>query len=141
MPRQSAAFPVIPGAPQQRLRPPPDLTPAEKALFVDIVADYRPEHFKPTDAALLVVYVRAVLAEREAAERLETEGKVVDGKPSPWLSVLAQASKTMLTFARSLRLGPLARAPSRASRPGKPERPLSVYERMALESDDDNDAA
>ena len=121
------------------MRPPPDLTPDEKQLFIDIVADHKPEHFKPTDAALLVVYVRACLAAREAAEHLETEGK--GGKPSPWLSVLAQASKTMLTFARSLRLGPLARAPSRASRPDKPRRPLSVYERMALEFDDDNDAA
>ena len=139
MPRQSAAFPVIPGAPQQRLRPPPDLTPDEKQLFVDIVADHRPEHFQSTDAALLVVYVRAVVSEREAAAHLETEGKVVGDKPSPWLAVLAQSNRTLLTFARSLRLGPLARAPSRASRPGKPERPLSIYERMEL--DDGNDAA
>jgi phage terminase small subunit len=137
MPRQPAAFPVIPGPPQQRLRPPPDLSEAEKAAFIDIVSDYAPEHFKRSDAAMLVVYVRACLAEREAAERLGTEGKVTGGKPSPWLSVQAQANKSMLTFARSLRLGPLARAPSRASRPSKPQRPLSIYEKMALEDGDD----
>ena len=66
---------------------------------------------------------------------------MVDGKPSQWLAIWAQALKVTLAFARALRLVPLARAPSRPSRPGKPTRPLSVYERMAMGDDDGDDAA
>ena len=137
MPRPSAAFPILPGSPAKHLSPPPGLSPAEKELFLDVVVDHRPEHFKLTDGVLLVAYVRAVLDEREAAAHLESEGKVVDGKLSPWLTVRMQAHKAMLSFARALRLGPLGRAPSRASRPQplKPSQTLSYYDRMNLELD------
>ena len=140
MPRSAAAFPILPGSPLKHLRPPPGLTPAEKQLFVDIVVDHRPEHFKLTDGVLLVAYVRAVLDEREAARHLESEGKVTaDNKLSPWLAIRTQSQKTLLSFARALRLGPLGRAPSRASRPQplKPSQTLSYYDRMNLERDDE----
>jgi hypothetical protein len=137
MPRSAAAFPILPGSPAKHLRPPPGLSLVEKTLFLDIVIDHRPEHFKFTDGVLLVAYVRAVLDEREAAAHLEAEGRVIDGKLSPWLSVRQQAHKAMLSFARALRLGPLGRAPSRASRPQplKPSQTLSYYDRMNLELD------
>ena len=138
MPRPSSSFPIIPGMSPERLRAPDDLSPAEKRLFVDIVADYKAAHFKSTDAPLIVAYCRAVLDEQEASVRLAEEGQVVDGKLSPWLAVRAQAAKSMLSFSRALRLSPQARGPTPA-RPDKPQRQLSVYERMAL--GDDNDAA
>jgi phage terminase small subunit len=141
MPRRSVAslaFPAISGS-SERLRAPAELNPEERALFVGVVADCKAGHFKPSDAALLAAYVRTILTEREASTRLKEDGRVIDGKPSPWISIWTAANKSMLAFARALRLSPLGRGPNHPSRPSRalPQRSLSVYEIMALESDDD----
>lgn len=52
-----------------------------------------PTQFRASDLPLLCSYVRAVLQEQTASAYLEREGHVVDGRPSPWLAVLAQATK------------------------------------------------
>jgi hypothetical protein len=44
-------------------------------------------------------------------------------------------------FSLRLRLSPQGRSPTVASRPGKPQRPLSYYELMDLERGDDDSAA
>jgi phage terminase small subunit len=141
MPRKSVAslaFPSIFGA--ERLRAPAELTPDERALFVGIVADCKANHFQPSDTALLAAYVRTILTEREASIRLKEDGRVINGKPSPWIGIWTAANKSMLAFARALRLSPLGRGPNHPSRTSSslPQRPLSVYETMALESDDAN---
>ena len=79
---------------------------------------------------------QAIASAREANERLRCEGRVVDGRPSPWLAVLAQAQKAVLAFAHRLRLSPQGRSPTVSSRPGKAPAPLSYYERMQLERSD-----
>jgi hypothetical protein len=50
---------VIQGSPQ-RLRPPNDLSPAEKEIFAAIVGAVDPRHFAPSDLPLLVSYVAAI---------------------------------------------------------------------------------
>ena len=138
MPRRSAneqAFPRIGGSPE-RLRPPSELTEIERQIFLDLVSASKANAFQPSDLPLLVNYVQAVAAARAANDHLRAEGRVVNGRQSPWLAVLAQAQKTMLGFAHRLRLSPQGRSPTNPSRPNKAELPMSYYERMALEADD-----
>ena len=139
-PRRSAnelAFPRI-GAAPERLRAPSELNEIERKIFLDLVSACKANAFQASDLPLLVNYVQAIAAAREAHDHLRTEGRVVNGRQSPWLAVLAQAQKTMLGFAHRLRLSPQGRSPSNPSRPSRPERPLSVYETMALEADDES---
>lgn len=93
-----------------------------------------PTQFRASDLPLLCSYVRAVLQEQTASAYLEREGHVVDGRPSPWLAVLAQATKAMTTFSHRLRLSPQGRSPT------NPKRPMSVsyYDRARWE-DHSND--
>jgi phage terminase small subunit len=106
----------------------------ERRLFIDLIGASKPEAFRPSDLPLLCAYCRAIAKERQAWARLEAEGDVVDGKPSPWLAVWAQAHKSMIAFSHRLRLSPQGRSPTN---PSRPERPLSVYDRMNLERSDE----
>jgi phage terminase small subunit len=131
MPRRSAASlsaVTITGTPH-RLSPPADLGQVERQLFIDLIGASKPEAFRPSDLPLLCAYCRAISKERQAWARLEAEGDVVDGKPSPWLAVWAQAHKSMLAFSHRLRLSPQGRTPSLPTR----EPSLNAYERMDLE--------
>jgi hypothetical protein len=132
MPRQSAASLHVHGFSRvARLSPPPDLTPDERAVFVDLVAHNPADHFRPTDAPLLIAYIRAILLEREAAQHLAHGVVTVDNRPSAWVAIQMQAQKSMLQLARALKLTPTARRPS-ATRAGKPQQ-LSYYDQMQLE--------
>jgi phage terminase small subunit len=103
-----------------------------RALFISLVSTNPADHFRPSDAPLLIAYVRAILLEREAAEHLATQGHVtVDNRPSAWVGIQTAASKTMLSLARALKLTPTARRPS-ASRAGKPVT-TSYYDQMQLQ--------
>jgi hypothetical protein len=85
MPRQSAAAyigPNITGSPE-RLKPPGHLTSIERAIFVDIVAGCKADHFRPSDLPLLAAYCAAIALEREAITRLRKDGRVIDGRGQP----------------------------------------------------------
>jgi hypothetical protein len=60
---------------------------------------------------------------------LAAAGFVIDGRPSGWLNILAQATRTISTYSRMLKLNPAGRQSTPASDP----EPISAYERMALE--------
>ncbi len=109
MPRPSAAsLSAISGLePVARLEPPPDLSGPERAVFAQVILSVRPDHFQVHDAILLAAYARAAVLEKQASAELALGGPVVDGKPSPWLPILAQSSKALLALARQLRLSPL----------------------------------
>jgi phage terminase small subunit len=132
MPRRSAAsFSVlpVPGS-QPRLVPPADLNPPERATFVEIVAAKKPQHFEASDLPLLAAYCRAIELERHAALQLATDGYLTaEGRPSAWLAIMAQATKSMLALSTRLKLSPQSRS---HSAPARPERPLSAYEKLAL---------
>jgi phage terminase small subunit len=121
--------------PFERLAPPPDLTTeGERQLFLDIVLANEPAQFRASDAPLLSAYVRAVEMERTASAHLEREGHIVDGKPSPWLAVLAQSLKAMSTLSHRLRLSPQGRSPTNPKRP----QAVSYYDRARLEGQSDD---
>jgi hypothetical protein len=137
MPRRSAAsfaIPSVTGAPP-RLLPPADLkTLDEREVFLDIIAASKPDAFRPSDLPLLSAYVRSVVLERRSAAELAAGD---DKALARW----EKATKAMVALSMRLRLSPQSRAPNNPSRPGgKPERELSVYERMALEAGDDGAA-
>jgi hypothetical protein len=120
--------------PLERLAPPADLSEDGRQVFLDLVLASEPTRFRASDGPLLTAYVRAILQERSASAHLEAEGHVVDGKPSPWLAVLAQALKGMSTLSHRLRLSPQGRSPTNPKRP----QAVSYYDRVRLEGQSDD---
>jgi phage terminase small subunit len=123
---------VIQGEPQ-RLRPPDDLSPAEKAIFADIVGAVDPRHFAQSDATLLASYCVAIGQEREASRHLRAEGHVIDGKASPWIVVQEKSYRMVLGLSMRLRLAPQSRVHTKV----RSDR-VSAYERLELEEGDDD---
>ncbi len=133
MTRRQPDLKVIQGSPH-RLRPPPDLSEAEKQTFIDIVASVDAKHFVSSDLPLVASYAIAINQERLAQHHLRTEGHVFAGHPSPWMAVAEKAHRAMMSLSTRLRLSPQGRARTKI-RPGK----VSAYEKMELESDDNDD--
>ena len=135
MPRKSAASLSIitPSGPPNRLRPPTSLSAAERAAFLDIVGACDPNKFHPSDTALLCRYSEAIVLAERAAKELR-KSPVVKGKLSPWITVQEKAVRAMVSLSMRLRLSPQARAPNN---PGNKPRPLSYYEKIRLEHDDE----
>ena len=136
MPRRSAAslhFPAFTRV--ERLTPPPELSPDERALFIDIVGAIPADHFRPRFAADLQL-CRAILLEREAAEHLAAQGHVsIDNKPSAWLGI--QPRRQDDAVARPGAEADADRAQAVQSRAGKPQPPTSYYDHMRLEQEGD----
>jgi phage terminase small subunit len=107
--KSAAALSVIPvdGKPN-RLQPPPSLSEAERKIFIDIVTACEPQHFRPADLPLLVRYVEACVLADQAAEQLRL-GPVIDGKPSPWVTIQEKAVRAIVALSMRLRLSPQSR--------------------------------
>src|SRR5262245_35438548 len=104
MPRKSAfaqSFPPVDALPP-KLEPPATLSPAERQLFVELVAAVDRKHFRPSDHPLLARYCEAAVLAEQAARELREHGAVVDGKPSPWILVQEKSVRTLTAL--SLRL-------------------------------------
>ncbi len=130
MPRKSSAAIAFATDTTARIRPPDDLTGPARDVFLDLVCACRASHFTGSDIPLLCSYSRAIVLERTASAGLAADGHVTaDGRPSGWLGILAQATRTMSTLARALRLSPA----SRQSVPSSEPELVSAYERMSLE--------
>ncbi|MGA7005031.1 MAG: P27 family phage terminase small subunit [Pseudolabrys sp.] len=91
-----------------RLNPPTSLSAAERAIFFDVVAACDRDHFRPSDLPLLVRYVEAAALGDQAAEQLRL-GAVINGKPSPWITVQEKAVRAMVALSMRLRLSPQSR--------------------------------
>jgi hypothetical protein len=112
--KSAAALSVIPveGKPN-RLQPPASLSEAERKVFVDLVTACEPQHFRPADLPLLVRYVEACVLADQAAEQLRL-GAVIDGKPSPWITIQEKAVRAIVALSvtaepdRSQNAGPAA---------------------------------
>src|SRR6185369_2262636 len=114
--------------------PPSGLSEEGRQVFLNIVLATEPTQFRASDMPLLTAYVRAIEMERAASARLEAEGHVIDGKPSPWLAVLAQSLKAMSTLSHRLRLSPQGRSPTNP----KQTPSVSYYDRARLEGKNDD---
>ena len=127
MPRTSAAARAVAPAFTQEpapIRPPSTLSEPAKAVFLSLVMDCEPGHFKPADAGMLCQYCEAqAMAERAAAELQKGEVPSVR-----WLTVWEKSTKMMKDLALRLRLGPQSRR-ERA----RADRPLTWSDRFRLE--------
>jgi hypothetical protein len=117
---------------QSRLRPPASLSEAERSLFASLVAANSPGHFKTSDLPLLSQYVQAAVLSDQAVAELRVS-PVVNGKPSPWLTLFEKTNRAMVSLSMRLRLSPQARAPNN---PSRPQPPVSAYERIKVLEDD-----
>jgi phage terminase small subunit len=107
--KSAAALSVIPiEVKPNQLQPPGSLSEAERKVFIDIVTACEPQHFRPADLPLLVRYVEACVLADQAAEQLR-DGAVIDGKPSPWITVQEKAVRAMVALSMRLRLSPQSR--------------------------------
>jgi hypothetical protein len=114
MPRKSSAAAVSLDPRGQRLEPPPSLSKAEREAFVAVVNSVRPGHFNPDDLPLLIAYVAAQAQERAISRKLEA---VEDEKAEAVLwAAHARVAGSLTRLARALRLGAMARNPSRHRR-------------------------
>jgi len=130
MPRKSAAAQATPiGESRKSLQPPVALSRAEALLFREIIAACDPVHFTQSDLPLLSRYVEAITLAEQAAEHLRDEGPVIQGRPSPWLTVSEKAIRAVVALSMRLRLSPQSRLdPKTAGR--KPGGRPSAYELM-----------
>jgi hypothetical protein len=128
MPRQTGAAQTFKvHASQERLRPPAELTTAEKKIFVYIVSNNKPQHFQPSDLPLLIAYVHACALELELARKISKDEKAL----VRWERVC----KTMTALSLRLRLSPQSRTPTHtAPRPSsaRASQPANYFEQMRL---------
>jgi hypothetical protein len=143
MPRISAAaaefaYPGSPGFSGQlrpKLKPPDDLSPEARAVFVDVVVNSNPEHFQPADLPLLCVYVEAIVQARSCAKLL-SEGTGSD------FTLRAQRNALTAVYQLSMRLRVSPQARQVRKSLGSNTRPPSVnyYDRVAMEMGSDEEA-
>jgi hypothetical protein len=130
MPRRSAAAlsvaPLRTGA--TRLRPPETLSAPARKVFLDIVANEEPTHFRQSHMPLLVQYCEATaLAELSIKEMQKKDAAPI------WLHRWEKATRVMTALSMRLRLSPQSLAANNPSRP----KPMSYYEKVALEAADE----
>ena len=92
-----------------------------------------PSQFAPSDMTLLVGLARSIVAEDLAVANLSREGTVIDGKLSPWVTAKEKAHREIIAYTHKLRLSPMARSHALL----KPEKAMSVYDRLAMEMEGD----
>jgi hypothetical protein len=139
MPRRStASFSVIsPTGGPTRLQVPGELTGRAKEVFLDTVSACKAGHFLPQDTPILVEFCRAVALADAADAALATEGAVVNGKLSAWVTVQEKAQRAMAQLSLRLRITPQGRSPTV---PSRATRPLSYHEQRALLEDQNGTA-
>jgi hypothetical protein len=121
-------IPGFSGSLRSRLRPPDDLSPEAKAVFLDVVVNSNPEHFQPADLPLLCIYAEAVVQARACA-KLIREGAGTD------LTIKAQRNALSACFQLSMRLrvSPQARQVRKSIGSNTRAPSVSYYDRLQLE--------
>jgi hypothetical protein len=119
------------------LTPPPGLTPAEKKIFISLVASVKAEHFQPGDLPLVTAYCHACALEIELARRITKDDKAL----VKWERVC----KTMAGLSLRLRMSPQSRQPTiPGARPRNPNggqhTPTNYFETMRLQNGEGDDA-
>ena len=129
MPRrsQSDLMTVRPATKAARIKCRSEAPGDVRELFGEIVMSCPADHFRASDGHLLEAFCQATLLCRAAFRSLRDGGPIVDGKPSPWLSVLEKMHRSATQLAGKLRLAPIARLDSKTAARRREDR-LSFYE-------------
>ena len=98
----------------RRLAPPLGLSAAERAAFVATVNSVRPGHFTAEELPLLVAYAASIVQERTIACSLEAAMK--ETVKEKLRMAHGRVANSLVRLTRALRLGPMARNPSRHGR-------------------------
>jgi phage terminase small subunit len=96
-----------------RLKPPASVSEPERETFVAIVTACDARPFRSSDIRLLYRYFEVIVLGEQASRQLRQGGAVVDGKPSPWITVQEKAVRAMVSLSMRLRLSPQSRADSK----------------------------
>ena len=124
------------GEPDDRLKPPDSLGPAEKRVFWSLITQVPATQFQPADLSLICRWCElTVVADRAAAE-MATGNLVENGLPSPWIAIHEKATKQLIALSLRLRLSPQSRMDKAPKTQAAKD--LSYYDRMMLEGDDDD---
>ena len=105
-----------------RVQTPDDLTPSEAALFRQLVRSCAADHFVSSDVPLLVSFVQATLASRNAAKAMTKNPKLA--------AVWEKTVRMQATLATRLRLAPQARTDPTTLTRRREKTPPSVYDLM-----------
>jgi hypothetical protein len=120
MPRKSAASIGLLDPRGHWLEPPPGLSAAERVAFGAAVRSVKPGHFAAEDVPLLTAYAAAIVQERAIAHELEA-AEAATAKDRLWMAH-GRVAVSLTRLARALRLGAMARDPTRSRRrPGTVE--------------------
>jgi hypothetical protein len=119
------------------LRPPACLGELQKQAFIDLVTSCPTSQFHRCDLSLLCRWAELTVIAEQAAFEMQQQGIVVEGKPSPWFAIHRDATRELRALSQRLQLGPRGRTPKA---PKTKAGPVSYYERMMLEGDDDEEA-
>jgi hypothetical protein len=120
MPRKSAAALSLVDPRGHWLEPPPGLSAAERVAFGATVRSVKPGHFAREDLPLLTAYAAAQVQERSIADEL-AKAETATAKDKLWMAH-GRVSGSLTKLARALRLGAMARDPTRSRRrPGTVE--------------------
>lgn len=92
-----------------RLTPPDTLSKPAQTVYAHTVNSVDPSHFSEVDAPLLEAYAQSAALATEAAQHIDADGAVVEGKPSPWLAVSEKAIKQLVALSARLRICPQSR--------------------------------
>jgi phage terminase small subunit len=124
----------------QRLQPPTCLGDDERQVFIDLISSTPAGQFQENDLALICRWCEASVMAARAAEELRVGGMMVAApggpKVNPWFAVWREAAKVQKDLALRLKLSPQAR---HHKAPKSLPAPLTAYERLALEGDDDGE--
>jgi hypothetical protein len=114
MPRKSSAALKVIEPRGYRPAPPEGLSEAERVAFTAAVCSVRPGHFAAEEVPLLVAFASATVQERAIAQELDA-AETLTAKAALW-AAHGRAAGTLTRLSRALRLGPMARNPSRSRR-------------------------
>jgi phage terminase small subunit len=130
-------LPSVDGRPS-RLQPRADVPASLRPIIVELIASVPPEHFRPGDGRLIELYAQAIKLANEAYDELEKNGRIIDGKPSPWTITWEKAHRSAVALSARLRLAPQQREDRKTvGRQAGP--PLSYYDLMRLRGESGGD--
>jgi phage terminase small subunit len=121
--KSGAALSVVPLR-SPRLRPPADLAPAQRAIWLQTVNSVAADHFRPLDVALLRTFCEVTALLRRAEGKLRL-GVVAGDQTNPWLRIFEANCRLQVTLGRALRITTHSRTDktvaARTARQGPPQ--------------------
>jgi phage terminase small subunit len=127
--KSAAALSLVPNTAPRKTRVAlrPGASDAVRAIVHELIGAVDPDWFRQSDFPLLESYGEAIALERKAYAEIATHGAVVNGRPSPWLTVAEKSTRAVVALSARLRLSPQNRTDPKTAGRAKGPGP-SIYE-------------